>query len=57
MAQRQTAGGSQSSHDTWDQRFEWDGPFLRGKTLVGRVSIDVPRINLQERREDRRRLN
>jgi hypothetical protein len=31
--------------DTWGEHFEWDGPYLRGRTQVGRATIDVLTIN------------
>lgn len=40
----------------WREHFEWDGPLLRGQTPVGRVTIDVLRINFPERVEHRRLL-
>jgi hypothetical protein len=42
--------------DEWDEHFDWEGPVLRGKTPVGRVTIEVLRINLAERVEHRRLL-
>lgn len=42
--------------DDWDEHFVWDGPVLRGKTPIGRATIDVLRINLPERVEHRRLL-
>ena len=35
--------------DRWPLHFEWDGPILRATTAVGRVTIQVLRINLPER--------
>src|SRR5262249_48728917 len=31
--------------DRWSAHFEWNGPYLVGKTDVGRVTIDVLAIN------------
>jgi hypothetical protein len=42
--------------DDWDEHFAWDGPFLRGKTAIGRTTIDVLRINVAERVEHSRLL-
>lgn len=44
-------------HDDWDEHFEWDGPRLRGKTAIGRTTIEVLRMNLPNRVEHRRLLN
>lgn len=35
--------------DEWDEHFEWDGPKLRGKTPIGRATIDVLAINTPAR--------
>jgi len=35
--------------DKWLDHFEWKGPYLVGKTDVGRVTIDVLAINLPYR--------
>ncbi len=35
--------------DSWSEHFEWDGPILRGTSPVGRVTMDVLRINLPYR--------
>ncbi len=35
--------------DNWSDHFEWDGPVLRPRTSIGRVTIDVLRINLPHR--------
>lgn len=35
--------------DTWDDHFEWDGPVLRARTAVARVTIVVLRVNLSYR--------
>ena len=29
----------------WDRHFHWEGPYLIGRTAVGRVTIDVLDIN------------
>ncbi len=29
----------------WNRHFRWDGPFLRGRTPIGRVTIVVLQIN------------
>ncbi len=33
----------------WDRHFHWNGPFLVGKTAIGRVTIAVLEINFSER--------
>jgi len=35
--------------DRWDEHFEWDGPVLKARTAIGRVTIAVLRINLPYR--------
>jgi HNH endonuclease len=35
--------------DKWSKHFAWRGPILIGKTTVGRTTIDVLKINEQER--------
>jgi len=35
--------------DRWSDHFEWNGPYLVGKTNVGKVTIDVLGINLPYR--------
>jgi len=42
--------------ENWNRHFTWVGPVLKGKTAVGRTTIDVLRINLAERVEHRRLL-
>ena len=42
--------------DDWATHFEWQGPILRGKTLVGQVTIDVLAINLPRRVDHRAAL-
>ncbi len=36
-------------HDKWPQHFQWDGPFLVGRTPIGRETIAVLEINLPHR--------
>lgn len=31
--------------DTWEQHFAADGPLLRGRTAIGRATVDVLRMN------------
>lgn len=33
----------------WLRHFRWDGPFLVGRTAVGRVAVAVLAINLRHR--------
>ncbi len=33
----------------WDRHFRWKGPYLVGKTAIGRVTIAVLEINFSER--------
>jgi len=42
--------------DSWDEHFAWQGAVLIGRTTVGRVTIDVLKINLAERVQHRRLL-
>jgi hypothetical protein len=35
--------------DRWSDHFEWDGPYLVGKTDIGKVTVDVLAINLPYR--------
>jgi hypothetical protein len=35
--------------DRWSDHFSWNGPYLVGKTDVGKVTIDVLAINLRYR--------
>jgi len=35
--------------DIWGQHFEVDGPRLRGKTAIGRVTVDVLEMNSADR--------
>jgi hypothetical protein len=39
--------------DVWGEHFSWDGPSLEARTEIGRVTIDVLRINAPERVEHR----
>jgi hypothetical protein len=43
-------------NEDWNAHFEWEGPYLRGKSPMGRVTVEVMRINLPERVEHRRLL-
>ncbi len=42
--------------DDWTEHFEWVGPMLIGQTDVGRVTVDVLRINDPDAIEFRRLL-
>lgn len=42
--------------DEWDEHFEWNGPVVVGRTVIGRATIDVLNMNLPERVEHRRLL-
>lgn len=42
--------------ESWAQHFEWNGPRLKGKTAIGRTTIDVLRINSSDRVELRQLL-
>jgi hypothetical protein len=42
--------------DKWLENFEWQGAKLFGKMNIGRATIELLRINLQERIEHRRML-
>jgi len=42
--------------DRWSDHFGWNGPFLHGKTSIGRATVDVLRINDPERVAHRRML-
>jgi len=42
--------------DVWGELFEWHAPTLFGKTKIGRATIELLQINLQERVEHRRLL-
>ena len=42
--------------DRWEDHFAWEGPVLRGKTAVGRATVEVLRINSPLRVQHRRWL-
>lgn len=42
--------------DTWDDHFQWDGPFLIGITSSGRATINLLQINVGHRVAHRRQL-
>jgi hypothetical protein len=42
--------------DVWEEHFRWDGAELVGKTAVGRVTVKVLQVNLEERVAVRREL-
>jgi hypothetical protein len=42
--------------DRWDDHFQWHGPYLRGKSAVGRTTIVVLNINRPDRIALRREL-
>jgi hypothetical protein len=42
--------------DAWEDHFAWDGPILNGLSSIGRVTINVLRINHPEAVEFRRLL-
>ncbi len=42
--------------DVWTEHFQWDGPFLIGKTPIGRTTIEVLEVNLADRIAYRREL-
>jgi hypothetical protein len=33
----------------WSRHFRWEGPFLRGRTAIGRTTVSVLQINQPER--------
>lgn len=41
---------------TWHHHFRWEGPYLDGRTAIGRTTIDVLLINLELRVAHRRLL-
>ncbi len=41
---------------SWEDHFTWNGPELIGRTAIGRVTIDVLKINDPERIDYRRLL-
>jgi hypothetical protein len=42
--------------DDWHEHFIWSGPYLVGRTSIGRATIQVLNINSRERVEHRRLL-
>jgi hypothetical protein len=40
----------------WDRHFRWDGPFLLGRTAIGRVTIAVLNVNEEDRVDLRQAL-
>ena len=40
----------------WNEHFFWNGPYLEGHTDIGRTTVDVLRINLPDRVEQRELL-
>lgn len=42
--------------NSWHDHFDWEGAMLRGKTLVGKATVELLRINLPDRLEHRRLL-
>lgn len=42
--------------DAWKEHFEWRGPNLLGSTEIGRVTVQLLRIDLEERVNHRRLL-
>lgn len=42
--------------DSWNRHFRWVGALLKGKTAIGRTTIDVLRINLPTRVQHRKML-
>jgi hypothetical protein len=42
--------------DSWREHFVWHGVYMEGLTSIGRVTIDVLRLNHPERLEMRREL-
>lgn len=42
--------------DAWSEHFEWHGPTLLGKTKIGRATIELLQVNLQERADHRQLL-
>jgi hypothetical protein len=47
--ERQTVRLYNPRTDNWADHFEWDGPTLRPKSAIGRVTISVLRLNLPYR--------
>jgi hypothetical protein len=42
--------------DDWDDHFAWSGPIVRGKTAIGRTTVEVLNLNDPERVKHRRLL-
>lgn len=42
--------------DRWNRHFAWDGPYLRGRTRIGRATVDTLNINQANRVHLRRAL-
>ena len=42
--------------DDWDSHFEWDGPELRGKTKIAMATIELLKINSENRVSHRQML-
>ena len=40
----------------WERHFRWEGPYLVGRTLIGRVTVDVLKVNSALRVELREQL-
>jgi hypothetical protein len=40
----------------WERHFHWEGPYLVGRTAIGRVTIEVLKINAALRIELREEL-
>jgi hypothetical protein len=42
--------------DDWDVHFEWEGSYIRGKTPIGRATVDLLQMNMPEALEIREAL-
>ena len=42
--------------DDWGEHFRWEGPFLRGRTEIGKATVRVLRVNHPDAIEVRRLL-
>jgi hypothetical protein len=42
--------------DLWDDHFQWNGPELVGKTIIGRITVALLQINREERIAVRKEL-
>lgn len=42
--------------DHWEEHFRWSGPELRGRTVIGRITVQLLKINREERVAVRREL-